>query len=136
MVTRITPERLYHIDGTLPHNGEIFVYGSNLSGRHGKGSALIAKQKYGAVQGRGIGFSGQSYGIPTKDENLQILEPYQIVFGIKEFVDFTYTHPDLKFFVTAIGCGLASRDPKGIAPLFSQAINCSFPNEWRKYVEY
>ena len=33
----------------------IFVFGSNIAGRHGRGAALYAKQNYGAVYGVGIG---------------------------------------------------------------------------------
>lgn len=28
----------FHLDGTLPQNGEIFVFGSNLAGIHGAGA--------------------------------------------------------------------------------------------------
>ena len=44
----------------------IFVFGSNLRGIHGKGAALHAKQKHGAVQGVGEGLRGNSYALPTK----------------------------------------------------------------------
>ena len=47
----------FHEDGTLPQNGEIFVFGSNLAGRHGKGAAQIAYQKFGAKMGKGSGLS-------------------------------------------------------------------------------
>ena len=49
----------------LPENG-IFVYGANTEGRHGKGAALLARQKFGAKYGL-VGLQGQSYGIVTKD---------------------------------------------------------------------
>lgn len=29
----------FHRDGTLPQNGEVFVFGSNLAGIHGAGAA-------------------------------------------------------------------------------------------------
>lgn len=44
---------------------EIFVFGSNLAGRHGGGAARLAYQKFGAVWGHGVGLQGQSYAIPT-----------------------------------------------------------------------
>lgn len=62
----------FHIDGTLPTGDAIFVFGSNLAGRHGKGAALIARQRFGAVYGVGEGFTGNAYAIPTKDQNLRV----------------------------------------------------------------
>lgn len=46
---------------------QIFVFGSNTEGRHGKGSALFAKQKCGAIYGQSSGLQGNSYAIITKD---------------------------------------------------------------------
>lgn len=36
----------FHQDGTLPQNGEIWVFGSNLAGIHGAGAAKVAREKY------------------------------------------------------------------------------------------
>lgn len=46
---------------------QIFVFGSNTQGRHGKGAALWAVQNAGAIYGRASGLQGQSYAIITKD---------------------------------------------------------------------
>ena len=49
----------------------MFVFGSNLAGRHGAGAARFAVINFGAMYGIGFGFtSPQSFAIPTK--NLQI----------------------------------------------------------------
>ena len=45
---------------------KIFVFGSNLKGIHGRGAALKAYERFGAILGRGEGMSGNSYVIPTK----------------------------------------------------------------------
>jgi hypothetical protein len=47
--------------------GEIFVFGSNTQGRHGKGAALWAYQHAGAIYGWPRGPQGRSYAICTKD---------------------------------------------------------------------
>lgn len=52
-----------HIERLQPN--EIFVFGSNLSGHHGGGAALLAMNKWGAIWGQGVGLQGQTYGIPT-----------------------------------------------------------------------
>jgi len=96
----------------------IFVFGSNLAGRHGKGAALTAKRYYGAIQGQGIGLQGQSYGIPTKDAFLRVLPISEITKYVDQFLDFSNNHSELEFNVTPIGCGLAGYSYNDIAPLF------------------
>jgi hypothetical protein len=100
---------------------EIFVFGSNLAGRHGKGAALEAKQKHGAITGRGFGLQGDSYAIPTKDENLRTLPLSRIERFVHGFLADAADRPDLTFRLRAIGCGLAGYTPADIAPMFRGA---------------
>jgi hypothetical protein len=72
---------------------EIFVFGSNLAGRHGKGAALHAKNHYGAIQGVGFGRTGNAYAIPTKDENLQVLPLTTIRAWCWAFIEYARAHP-------------------------------------------
>lgn len=104
-----------HITTLQPN--EIFVFGSNLAGMHGGGAARLAYQKFGAKWGQGVGLQGQSYGIPTMQGGVDTLKPY-----VDEFIEFAKTHPQLKFLVTEIGCGIAGFSVEEIAPLFEQAI--------------
>lgn len=85
----------------------IFVFGSNLAGRHGKGAAKDAVKYYGAEYGNPKGLQGQSYAIPTKDKNLKPLSLLEIEEYIREFLYFAASHPDLRFNLTPIGTGLA-----------------------------
>ena len=113
MNIRITPS---YISKLFPN--EIFVFGSNLEGMHGGGAALTAYKKFGAVWGQGTGLQGQSYGIPTMQGGVETIKPY-----VDEFIDFARKHPDLRFLVTPIGCGIAGFKPSQIAPLFTEAKN-------------
>lgn len=97
---------------------EIFVFGSNLAGRHGKGAALYARQHHGAIYGNGHGIQGNSYAIPTKDENLRTLPLDFIAAYVQRFLKFARRHPEWTFKVTAIGTGLAGYNPEQIAPMF------------------
>lgn len=109
----------------------IFVFGSNLAGRHGKGAALHARQKYGAVYGVGIGLTGRAYAIPTKDKNLLTLPLHLIEQYVADFVVYAKANPDLTFQVTRVGCGLAGYADHQIAPMFKGAPkNCMLPAEW------
>jgi len=111
----------------------IFVFGSNLAGRHGKGSALCAFRNHDAQYGNGKGLQGKSYAIPTKDATLRTLPLSVIREHVKDFVDFAKSAPELEFVVVAIGCGLAGYSPEEIAPLFTDAPeNCLLPPQFKR----
>lgn len=110
---------------------EIFVFGSNLAGRHGAGAAKQA-MKWGAIYGRGIGRQGQTYAIPTKDHLIKTLPLSVIKHHIFTFSIYAMEHPELKFLVTNIGCGLAGYKPWQIVPMFmeSHLKNMTFSEEF------
>jgi len=99
---------------------EVFVFGSNLAGRHGRGAAVQAK-KFGAKDGEGVGHWGRTYAIPTKDEHLRVLPLREIERYVLDFkMHVTRCVSDI-FLVTRIGCGLAGYKPADIAPMFADA---------------
>lgn len=102
-------------------NDEIFVFGSNLSGRHGAGAAKLAHDRFGAQYGCGKGITGQSYAIPTKDKDLRVLFLKEIKPYVEEFIEYAKSHPNVHFLVTKIGCGLAGYTIIDIAPMFAKA---------------
>lgn len=111
----------------------IFVFGSNLAGRHGRGSALAALRRHGAVFGQGRGLQGRSYAIPTKDERLRTLPLSAIALNVSAFLTFSRANPEMEFDVVAVGCGLAGYSPKEITPMFRGAPeNVHLPREFRK----
>ena len=110
------------------NDNEIFVFGSNLGGMHGGGAARLALQRFGAVMGQGVGLQGQSYGIPTMQGGTETIAPY-----VDLFITFAKAHPEMKFLVTRIGCGIAGFAPDEIAPLFAKAVpvdNISLPADF------
>lgn len=116
---------------------EIFVFGSNLAGRHGKGAALIARHQHGAIYGQGEGLQGRSYAIPTKRAKergsrlLQPLELYEIKAYVVRFLHFAIEHPRMKFNITPVGCGLAGYKREQVRPFFEPLpANCNFLPEW------
>lgn len=110
---------------------DIFVFGSNLAGRHGKGSALEAVRTYGAKYGQGWGRQGDSYAIPTKGYKLERLPLGMIALFVEDFKRYARQHPHDRFTVVAIGCGLAGYKPRQIAPMFDYAPrNVSLPYEF------
>jgi hypothetical protein len=112
---------------------EIFVFGSNLAGRHGMGAAWQARKHHGAIYGKGEGLQGNSYAIPTKNAKLRPLPLDTIRTYVDMFILFAESHPEMTFRVTAIGTGLAGYRPQDIAPMFADApANCILPPEFIK----
>ena len=107
---RITPDWINSLA-----SDEIFVFGSNLAGRHGGGAARIAADKFGAEMGVGVGRTGQTYAIPTMQGGVDTIRPY-----VDQFIEYAAEHPNLKFLVTRIGCGIAGFRDADIAPLFAK----------------
>ena len=112
MKSQFTPDFITELK-----ENEIFVFGSNLEGMHGGGAARLAYNKFGAIWGQGVGFQGQSYGIPTMHGGVDAIKPY-----VDEFIEFAKSHPELTFLVTRIGCGIAGFRDEEIAPLFKECI--------------
>lgn len=116
---------------------KIFVFGSNLAGRHGAGAALYAAQRYGAIYGVGRGRTGAAYALPTKREipGTKILTPLtldEINFYVKELISYARENPDLTFEITRVACGRAGYSEYDIAPFFLNAPpNCTLPRGWR-----
>lgn len=101
----------------------IFVFGSNMRGRHRKGAALHAVKYYQAIEGRGFGLQNQAYALPTKGYNLEVLPLSVIGRHIGYFVRdvlLGFPNPSSQFNVTQIGCGLAGYKPREIAPFFQE----------------
>ena len=97
---------------------EVFVFGSNLAGHHAGGAAKVASDRFGAIWGQGEGLQGNSYAIPTMQGGIDTIRPY-----VDKFIEFATCHPELIFYVTRIGCGIAGFKEEEIAPLFCKAIN-------------
>lgn len=110
---RVTPSWIDDLQ-----ENQVFVFGSNLAGMHGGGAARIARLRFGAVMGNGVGMQGRSYAIPTMQGGTETIRPY-----VNDFIAYAKEHPELTFLVTPIGCGIAGFEPEDIAPLFELASN-------------
>lgn len=96
----------------------IFVFGSNLAGRHGKGAAKEAIDNWGAVYGVGEGRTGDSYAIPTKDGSLKTRNIEDIRKSVQSFRHYANNYNQYLYLLTPIGSGLAGIDRKIIAEMF------------------
>lgn len=142
----MTPLKQFHEDGTPPDGAQVFVFGSNLAGRHGLGAAKYARDALSTPCGpnHAVGWLGQNeisaneracYGIATKDELIKTLGIESIEDQIRIFLQIAKGTPNRQFFVTRIGCGLAGYADHEIAPFFFRApSNCSFPAPWKSHI--
>ena len=81
---------------------EIFVFGSNIGGFHGGGAARVAHKRFGAEWGVGEGITGQCYALPTMEGGVDY-----IAGKVNAFIACAKQHPELKFLVTKVACGIA-----------------------------
>lgn len=110
---KYTPENITSLD-----RDEVFVFGSNLAGNHAGGAARVARERFGAIMGQGVGLQGQSYAIPTMQGGVETIKPY-----VDEFIELAREWDQTTFYVTRIGCGIAGFTDEQIAPLFAEALN-------------
>ena len=110
--SRITPDHITRLGAN-----EVFVFGSNEQGLHYGGAAKAALENFGAIMGQGNGLQGKSYAIPSMG-GLGVMGEY-----VKEFCEFAKAHPEKRFLVTEIGCGLAGYSISEVAPLFEICRN-------------
>ena len=127
-----TPERLEKL-----RENEIFVFGSNMGGRHFGGAAHTAYVKFGAKWGIAEGITGRCYAIPTLTREGQKMKLEAIKTSIVRMYMEAKAHPELDFIVTKIGCGIAGFRESEIIPLVREAEevvgkldNVILPKEW------
>jgi adenine phosphoribosyltransferase len=117
-MNRITSDNI-----TKLKDNEIFVFGANIAGRHGKGAAKTALD-WGAIYGQGEGLQGRTYGIPTiaapgigNKISIARIKPY-----VDRFIKFAKEHhaevvvgPESRGFI--FGCPVAYELKIGFVPI-------------------
>lgn len=124
---RVTPMVVSELD-----SGEVFVFGSDVSGSHEGRASKLAMDEFGAVKGQGEGLFGRSYAIPTTDykrgtwkfgrcNNISVSEE-ELKESVMRFLDVAKSHPELTFYVTRIGAGYAGFREDVVAGMFKPAL--------------
>lgn len=129
LAPRLDPSHLH-----TPDDPRVFVFGSNERGIHGGGAARYAYDKLGAWWDIGEGLMGRAYALPTCSLPGRPLPLQEVRRYVDRFLQVAATHPETKFFVSEVGCGLAGHSAEDIAPLFASAPdNCDLPPTWRTW---
>ena len=123
-----------------PEPDTIFVFGSNPEGRHGAGSAKVAREQFGAIYGQGEGLQGSAYALPTTELRYDMqdkhsrhsMKPETIIDNIKRMYQCAEEHPEWKFKVAYRNqpdevtlCGYFGWE---LMSLFKTACNGNYPD--------
>ena len=130
---RTTPEYITELA-----ENERFVFGANLTGRHGRGAARQAMDQFGAQYGVGEGLTGQCYAFPTLDAYFRKLPLDTLREGVSNLIETAEANPHLTFLVTKVGCGLAGFSEGTMIDVFDGVFceygipeNIVLPEGWR-----
>lgn len=128
-VRRATPEHIEHL-----RPNEIFVFGSNVNGKHAGGASRLALERFGAVMGQAEGMQGQSYAIPSVGVSKEEMQA-----AILRFIRYASNNEHYTFMVTRIGCGHGGWSEREVAQMFVRARgikNIVLPKEFMNYLQY
>lgn len=124
---KFTPEYIENLK-----SNEIFVFGSNRNGNHYGGAARVAYERFGAEWGVGEGHTGQSYALPTLDENMEKVTEDELINSFAKLITYADDNRQLTFLVTKVGCGIAGWDIETIKHCFWKGVADVSPDpEWR-----
>ncbi|MEE0992174.1 MAG: hypothetical protein UH542_04275 [Bacteroidales bacterium] len=124
---QFTPDKVERLS-----NCEIFVFGSNMEGKHMGGAARVAYEMFGAEWGVGDGPTGRCYAISTMHGGIEDIQPYA-----EKFIAYAKVHPMKRFLLTRVGCGIAGFKDSDMAQLFKDALdvpNITYPRQWLPYM--
>jgi hypothetical protein len=109
----------------------VFVFGSNLSGKHQDGVAAFAAKHYKAEFGIGEGPTGKSYAVPIADEHLENLPIIDIQWHVEQLLAYARTQREARFQLTRLGCGVGGFTDMQLAPMFKKTSDNLFvPGRW------
>jgi len=109
----------------------IWVFESNLAGRHARGVAAIAVKCLGAEEGKCSGVAGSSYAIPTRDDEDKLLPWGDIEKHVRTFRSYAEAHPDQTFRILPSPHGKSEQEHAHFADLFRNTpTNCELPGRW------
>ncbi len=109
---------------------EIFVFGSNMWGRHDAGAAKQAME-FGAEYGINEGLSGQTYAFPTLEREYTKRGVKALENSRDRLYAICRALPEKTFLLTKVGCGIARYPESQMKALFTEPpTNLVLPEEW------
>jgi hypothetical protein len=74
----------------------VFVFGSNLTGRDGRGAARQAYEQFGAQRGVGGGRTGRTYAFPTLTADGTRVSDEHLQLSVAKFYRYAAAHPEVE----------------------------------------
>jgi hypothetical protein len=114
----------------------VYVFGTDLGGRHEQDSALVAVRLHGAEAGKGSGATGNAYAIPYRNTRLELL-PLDVIGNYTEsFLRHAASQADTRFQVARFACETGAYGDSEMARLFKGAPrNCRLPGLWARSLD-
>lgn len=99
-------------------DNQVFVFGSNLAGKHFGGAARQAEEQFGAEMGIGEGLTGQCYAFPTLTKEFKQRDHIALQVSVDKLRNCAIDNPEKEFLLTKVGTGIAGYNESYIDTLF------------------
>ena len=114
----------------------IYVFGSDLSGRHDQHSAALAARLYAAETGVSNGATGNAYAIPYRNSTREILPLGVISNYVKPFFQHAQSKPQDSYQIARFGSEPGAHGDADMARLFALVPdNCQLPGLWLRVLD-
>jgi len=131
-----TGEEALRAAETVPVAEPVFVFGSNMLGKHDDGHALLATRFHRAEPGVWRGPTGNAYAIPYRNELNRLLSLAEVARHVAGLRQFAASKPELALRVARFACAKGEYLDGEIAPLFARMpANCALPALWRRAID-
>jgi hypothetical protein len=111
----------------------IYVFGTDLAGRHETETASLAVRLHGAEPGKGSGPTGNGYAIPYRNSTGGLLSGEVMKNYVTSLFNLANENPDTIYHVARFACEPDAHDDASMARLFAQApANCVLPGLWSR----
>lgn len=119
---RFTPDPVTELEA-----GEVFVFGSNLCGNHAGGAAATARERWGAREGVGEGWTSEcTYAVPTLDAEMKRVPWRSLVKSFGKLIDEVRANSDRVFYLTRVGVGIAGWSVEDVTDALWLAVGAGF----------
>ena len=125
-----------HALSGVPAAEPVHVFGTDQAGRHDLPGAAFAVRAHGAQLGKAIGPHGNTYALPFRDADCQLLSLKLITAYVKDLTKYAATRPQDSFQIMRFACGQNAYDDAQLAVLFATAPrNCLLPGVWQRCLD-
>lgn len=114
----------------------VFVFGSDLGGRHDQYGAAFAVRVHQAESGKASGLTGNAYAIPYRNTSRDLLPLETIRHYVSDFLTHAAQEPSKSFQVSRFACETGAYADSVMAQLFARApSNCQLPGLWLRELD-